>query len=381
MFVRVLWGSLRHQRSRMASAALALLLGASLFSALINLSFQMAGQTGRQLRSYGANLLLVPRSQAAASSAWMAGLETGEWEPGIPENDLKSLETIPEVAAYSPYLYLTAEVAGQRLVLAGVDFTRIHTSSPWWKVTGDWPSRSEEALLGAGAAQALGLEAGERFTVRYGESKLELALIGTVETGGPEESQLFISLPLVQALSGRPGQVGLVQVGAVTGGRSLEKIRAQIAEKLPGVQVRTLSQIARAEELVQGKVRLLIGLVAALVLIVAFLTVGSATLTSVLERRSEIGLMRALGAKDRQVAAFFLCESVSLGAFSGLTGYAAGLGVAALIGRQVFQAELSPDPWALPATIAVTLAVGVLASLWPVKRALAVDPAVALRGE
>ncbi|MEW5960014.1 MAG: FtsX-like permease family protein, partial [Chloroflexota bacterium] len=120
---------------------------------------------------------------------------------------------------------------------------------------------------------------------------------------------------------------------------------------------------------------------AALVLVVAALAVGSTLVTAVLERRAEIGLMKALGAAERRVAAFFLAEGVSIGLLGGLAGYTVGLGLAALIGRQVFQAGLSPHPLGLPITLSVALGVAFLASLWPVRQAMAVDPAVTLRGE
>lgn len=381
MFWRILWGSLYHRRTRLGVGALAMLLGAALVSALVNLSFDVRNQTGRELRAYGANLLLLPREETLAANGSGMGLGLESEAGGIPETDLAILNQVEGIVGYAPYLYLVTEVEGQQAIVAGVSFDRVRAISPWWQVQGRWPSAPGEGLLGVEMAQVLKLGPGDPLTVRYGEATQQLTVVGLLETGGAEENQLFVPLAVAQTLGNRPGQVGLVQVSALTTGRPLEQMAADIAARLPAVEVRTLRQFAQAEAAVLSRIRLLLALVAALVLVVAALAVGSTMVTAVLERRAEIGLMKALGAAERQVAALFLAEGLSIGALGGLAGYALGLGLAALIGWQVFRAGLLPNPLGLPMTLAVALGVAFLASLWPVRRALTIDPAVTLRGE
>ncbi|MBI3977086.1 MAG: FtsX-like permease family protein [Chloroflexi bacterium] len=409
MFWRVLMGSLRHRRARLGVATLAVLLGAAMVSALLNLSFDVGGQSGRELRAYGANVLLLPRGASLGPGS------LGQ-DQGIPERDLAALDGFPEVVGYAPYLYLTTEVRGQPVVAAGVDFDRLRAIGGWWQVEGTWPtatsrqsavgsrqseasqalvgaelgqqsavgsrqSEASQALVGAELARALGLAPGDRITVGPAAGRLELVVAGVVEVGGAEDSQIFLPLSVAQDLSGRPGQVGLVQVSVLSTGRPLTQIATEIEGRLPGVQARTLRQFAQAEEAVLTRVRLLMALAAAAVLIVAALAVASTMVTAMMERRVEIGLMKALGAAERRVAAIFLAEAMSVGALGGIGGYAVGLGAAALIGRQVFGAGLQPSPLGLPATLAVAVGVVLAASLWPMRRAMATDPAVTLRGE
>lgn len=374
MFWRVLQGSLRHRRARLAVATLAVLLGAAMVSALANLSFDVGGQTSRELRAYGANLLLLPRGAAL-------GLGSVGDELGIPERDLAALDGLPGVVGFVPYLHLVAETAGQPIVVAGLDFERLRAGRPPWRVEGRWPAGPDEALLGVDLARALGLEPGDRLAVGLRQARHELAVAGLVETGAAEDGQVLVSLPTAQAIGGRPSQVGLVEVSALTSDRPLPQIAAEIEARLPGLQARTLRQLAQAEDAVLARVRLLMALVAAAVVAVAALALASTMVTAVLERRAEIGLMKALGASERRVAAFFLAEGVSVGLLGGLAGYAAGLALAALIGRQVFQADLRPSALGLPATLGVAIGVALLASLWPMRRAMAIDPAITLRGE
>ncbi len=364
MFFRVVAGSLRHRRSRLVLAALAVLLGAALVSGLVNLSFDTRRKAGRELLAYGAGILVLPGRQQT-----------------LREADLAVLEQFEEVAGYIPYLYLAAEVEGQAVVVAGTDFRRAGILSPWWKVEGHWPSGPGEGLLGAEVARALSVAIGRSLTVGYGSESLPLTVAGILTTGGGEENQVFVTLPAAQGLSGRPGEVGLAQVTAVPGRRPPGEVVALLQRLLPGAVVQSVRQFAQTQEAVLQKIRLLLAMVAALVLIVAALTVGSTLQAALLERRGEIGLMKALGASRRRIASLFLTEGAMVGVAAGAAGYAAGLAVAALIGRAVFQAALLPDPWGLPVTLAVALGVTLAASLWSVRGALAIDPAVTLRGE
>jgi putative ABC transport system permease protein len=158
-------------------------------------------------------------------------------------------------------------------------------------------------------------------------------------------------------------------------------VARELQALLPDTEVRTLAQFAQAEATVLNKVRLLIGLVAALVLMAGALTVAGTLNTIVIERRAEIGLMKALGAADRRVAGLFLAEALSVGAVGGVVGYLAGLALAVAIGQKVFEATITPAAWGLPGTLLVGLAVTLVAGLFPVRRAMGIDPARTLRGE
>ena len=379
MLWRVLRGSFRHQWRRLGVATVAVVLAAGLISTLANLSFHVPDRTGRELRAYGPNIVLLPAgavSSGTASILW-GGVESA----GIRESELAALGEVEQVIDFVPYLYLVATVETQPVVVAGTWFERARSVSPWWRVVGQWPRRAGESLVGAGVARALGLKVGDPVLLEYGDSTRKLTVAGVIETGGAEESQILVRLSVAQILSGRPGEVGLVQVSALTGERPVEKTAAAIRARLPNVEARPVQQFARAELDILNRVRRLMLLVAVLVLAVAALTAGSTMLTVVLERRSEIGLMKGLGASGRWVATLFLAEGLGMGFVGGLLGYAGGLGMAAFIGRRVFRAQLSPDPAGFLVTLAVAVGTVLLASLWPVRRALAVDAALTLRGE
>ncbi len=390
MFRRVLMASLRKRASRVGVAALAVLLGASLVTALASLSFDVGGKAGRELRAYGSNITLSPRTTTAQTG--VAGMEFGAVEERryLAEADLLALTSqrfAGELMGTAPFLYSVVEAGERKVALAGVRFADIRQVSPWWQVTGEWASDQSyadgpiQAMAGAKAAATLGLATGGKFVVRTDGRELDLWVAGVVETGAVEDSQIFIPLPAAQYLFGKPGLVSVVQVSAVAEQRPLAAIAADIESAVPGSRARLVGQIAEAEATVLDKVRLLVGLVAALVLVAAGLAVGSTMSASVLERTREIGLMKALGAEGTRIALLFLAEAGGIAFAGGLAGYAVGLGLAAVIGQVVFGAPVVPNPLAAPLTLGVALAVCLLASILPVRSAIAVDPATTLRGE
>ncbi|MBF8284792.1 MAG: cell division protein FtsX [Anaerolineales bacterium] len=378
---RILSGSLRHQRARLSIAALAMALGSALVSGLLNLSGDIGGQVGRELRAYGANLVIRPREPSLRVGSGELDFGAVAATATIRASDLESVKRVDGVVGFVPYLYAVVEAEGRPAVLAGVDLMAARALNAWWQVEGRWPETEEEMLVGVRAASALNLGPGEAVTVRYGSETRTMRVMGLLETGGAEDDQLVGDLPTVQSLTDQPGQVGLVMVSALTSGRPLEAVVRELQALLPDAEVRTLAQFAQAEATVLNKVRLLIGLVAALVLMAGALTVAGTLNTIVIERRAEIGLMKALGAADRRVAGLFLAEALSVGAVGGIVGYLAGLALAVAIGQKVFEATITPAAWGLPGTLLVGLAVTLVAGLFPVRRAMSIDPARTLRGE
>jgi len=107
--------------------------------------------------------------------------------------------------------------------------------------------------------------------------------------------------------------------------------------------------------------------------------VASMMLATVLERRTEIGLFKSLGATDARVAAVFLLEACVLAALGGAVGYFAGNWLASRLALSVFGAPSSRHWVLFPAVVSLAVTVALLGSALPLARALRISPAVALR--
>jgi putative ABC transport system permease protein len=155
----------------------------------------------------------------------------------------------------------------------------------------------------------------------------------------------------------------------------------QIKEVLPNTDVRPIRQISQAEVDFLGKVGLLMTLLTVTALGGSALAVMTAMTASVMERRAEIGLMKAIGADDGHIVLIFLSESALIGLAGGAAGYGLGLGLAQGLARTVFSVGGNMPPVVLPITLLLALAVALLGSALPVRQAVRFEPVLLLRGK
>ncbi|HSN91502.1 MAG TPA: ABC transporter permease [Anaeromyxobacteraceae bacterium] len=417
MVLRLLRGALRLHPLRLALVALATAMGAGIAAALLSVASQVEGRLARELRGFGANVVVEPRAAAAPSGA---AAPAG----ALAEADLARILTIfwrHNVVGIAPSLTAPATATGpagsERALLAGVWFDRTLPRAeggalragvvplfPFWRLEGRWPASGEagSAVVGRALADRIGARPGGRISVALPSARADLAVAGLLESGGFEEEQVLVDLAAAQALLGRPGQVSRALVSAVTvpldafgrrdpGGmtrREFEKwfctpyvtsVARQVEEAVPGSRARPVWSLAEAEARVLSRLDVLMALLAALALGAAALAVASTFAARVMGRRAEIALMRATGASALDVALLLGTEVAALATAGGLVG--AGLAAAAVrgLGAAVFGSPMEPDAALLPLALAGSLAVAALGAVWPVRRALAIDPAGALK--
>lgn len=319
MFLRIFISSLRRGTGHILVAILAVVLGASMVSALANLSFSVGEKVSRELRSYGPNLLVVPRTATVTvgrgSLAFGAVREKGY----ILEKDLAKIKSIPlkkEIFGYAPYIYGLAEVGSRKVVVTGTHFDQVKKISPWWQVRGRWIKERQDdraSIIGTEVSEKLKLNLGDSYEVKGKQESKNLTVAGIVTTGGSEDSQIFVNLEVGQKLVGQVGRIDLIQVSVLGKRYPLEAVAREIEGTIPGVRAKIVKQIAQTEGVLLAKIQLLILIVAILVLIGAALSVMNTMLITVFERKREIGLMRALGAQQVSIAALFLSEAGVIG--------------------------------------------------------------------
>ncbi len=118
--------------------------------------------------------------------------------------------------------------------------------------------------------------------------------------------------------------------------------------------------------------------IAGISLAVAGVGIMNLMLVSVSERRTEIGLLKALGATNRQVLSAFLADAFLLTMAGGAAGVAAGIATARIFSRIYPDFPVQPPVWAIVASLAMSLFIGVVFGLWPAYRATRLDPVAAL---
>ncbi|HXW18236.1 MAG TPA: FtsX-like permease family protein, partial [Candidatus Acidoferrales bacterium] len=155
----------------------------------------------------------------------------------------------------------------------------------------------------------------------------------------------------------------------------------QIEQVLPGTEVRAIRRIAETEGRVLSRVSALLWLVTIAALAAAALAIAATSAATILERRSEVGLMKALGATNLVVGGIFLAEQVLLALAGGAIGFLIGVALARALGESVFGVPASLRMILLPIVLGLAVLVAIAGSAIPLRRAARFEPAPILRGE
>lgn len=422
MFLRLLRASLARGRRRFLLALLALALGSGVAAAALNVALDVGDKLARELRSFGANILILPKADTVPVE--IGGVDLRPLSEGsfLREDDLAKLKKIfwrHHILAMVPYLYQRARLAdGSTAQLVGTWFakavprddgttftTGLRTLHPAWQLEGHWPGDAADAevLLGARLAARLSAHSGSELTLQLpGSHPTRLRVQGVVATGGAEDDQAFVPLAWLQGVTGRSGSVRRAEVSALVSPEDafaqrapasmtpaeydrwyctpyVSSIAYQIGEALPNTDVRVVRRVAQAESALLTRIRWLMALVSLAALLAAALAMMSTMRAAVLERRREIALMKALGAAGVSLTGLFLTEAALVGAAGGIVGYGVGRVGAELIARTVFGAGVAANLWLGALVLLLAVGVALAGALLPLRQLYGYDPATILK--
>lgn len=373
--------ALAHRKGRTVLLLAVLAMASSLATALGIVSYSMEKQVAGEVRKYGANLIIIP--QSARLDVGSGGLNFGvitepaylqqrEVEDTLARSGLK--------AERSFHLRGALHWKDADLMVDGVNFTDIRRLFPWWQLKGNWPATGE-TVVGSDLATRLKLKPGDTMELVGKAQTVRLRISGIVSSGGEEDGLLFLALPELQQALGLDGQLTLVRLMVTAGDESLKKRADALQLLLPSAKVNEVRQTARTSEGLLAKVKLLMFMVTAVVLVSAGSSVAGTMSTTVLERGKEIGLMKAMGGTRWEVMLIFCGEAAMLGFLGGLAGYLFGSAIAQFITRKVFSASAEFIPWFAGISLGVSLFLALLGSVGPMISVFKLDPVRSLRGE
>jgi ABC-type antimicrobial peptide transport system permease subunit len=208
-------------------------------------------------------------------------------------------------------------------------------------------------------------------------------VVGIYETGVPfEESGAVITLRDAQRLSGRPHQVSMYGI-KVRDPEKVDEVRAYLEASFPEIDVSLSSEFAENLPDMQAMDQM-VGQIAFLAVLLGGVGMLNAMLMSVLERTREIGVLRALGWRRRQVVGMILREALALGILGGILGLLLGMGLGALIGFIPVVGDMIEPSYSvqlLLLALSVAVMTGLLGGLYPALRATRMQPVEALRHE
>ena len=480
MFLRMITASLLRRRSRMLIALLSIGIGATILAGMVTIYYDVPRQMRAQMRSYGANMLLMP----------------AEGETLTVEKLDETLSRFPEdmLIGAAPYRYVRLDMTSrqQSFTTAGTDFEAVQKTSPYFSVEGRYPEATREVLVGKEIADTIGVKVGSEMeltwqptvaasgdassdwvpnakltgsaegfsggavsvtatlddagkiaeitvdastqTPEYGGRAQEdeaflgqfigksLPLVlgedvdvlsgatvtstaviealntsraanaaaqprtmkytvsGVLVTGGEEEGYVFMSLEDLQALTGED-VLDVAELSVSADEAQLNAYAEAINADDNGITARLVKRVTKSETAVLGKLQALVFLVTVVVLLLTMICVSTTMMAVVSERRREIGLRKALGASDNSIRGEFLGEGIFLGTLGGVLGAVLGFVFAQVVSVNVFGSSITFQPLLLPAAVIVSVLIATVSCLAPIKRVVAIDPALVLKGE
>ncbi len=434
MFARLVRESFSRNARRKALTAAALVVGMAVATATLTIALGVGDRLAHEFRSFGANLLVTP--QADTLPVEIGGVDYRAVDEGayLNEADLGKLKTIfwrHNIEGFTPFLDVPAFMpqAGGAVTLVGTWYehdvpvpdgtsfkTGLSVTHPWWKIDGRWfRDGAEECVVGATfAAQHPGVQIGSTLRVGAEEHSTtwrSLVVTGVVSTGDSEDNSILVPLSIAQAISHHPGQVRSLFVSALTKPADALAARGEMAQNdkniqltpteydkwfcspyissisfqiktvLPGTEVHAIRRVAETEGRVLSRVSALLWIVTLAALIAAALAVAATSATTVIERRFEIGVMKALGASNAMVAGLFLIEQLLLAILGGTIGFICGAALARILGTSVFGTPASPQLVLVPVVLGLAAIVALVGSFIPLRRAAHLRPALILRGQ
>lgn len=420
MFARLLYESFRRQKRRKLLAGIAITLGVAIATAMIAVATDIGDKINRELRSYGANLLITPQEDTIDVEIGGVNLKPPSDGNFLSEADLPKIKGTfwrNNILGFSPVLPVNVSIGAaghvQDATLVGAYFakrltfgkdqftTGVHNTHPWWRVDGSWPADdSDDVLVGEHLARKLELHSGDSIAIAGKNHRVA----GVLSTGAGEDEQIVAPLHVAQQILGKPDVVRRVYVSALTKPEDalarrdpktmsgevwdrwycspyVQSIAYQLQEAIPHSHAEQIRQVAQNEGTVLSRIKGLMLLITLAALFASALAVSAAMATAIFERRVEVGLMKALGAGNFAVAALFFAESTLLALLGGVAGFFAGTFLAHRIGRSIFESQITIQPVLFPVIMVIAVIVTFAGSAAAIRRAVQFDPVFALRGD
>jgi len=371
------------RRKGKASFVLAgLVIGVSTVVGIISFVEATTNDINHKLEKYGANILIVPRTENLTLS--YGGLSLGgvsfEMEE-IRQEELarvNSIKNARNIAAVGPLVLGVVNVDSHKVLLAGVDFKVSGILKPWWQLQGKEPD-DNGVILGAETARILNLGAGDRFKIK----DRNFTVSGILQPTGSQDDQLvFTRLSTAQSLFDKNGRVSMVEVAALCQDCPIDELVKQISEALPAAKVMAIQQVVkgRMETLAHFK-KFSYG-ISGVILLIGSLVVLVTMMGSVRERTDEIGVFRAIGFRRRHVMKIVFMEAAIVSGLAGILGYLLGWGVTKAAVHFFIEGHSGFVPFNIElasGALILALLIGLASSAYPAIIASRLDPNEALR--
>lgn len=399
-YFRIALRNLRKRRLRSWLTIIGVVIGVFMIASLLSLSEGVKNSILQELRAVGVDLIMVfPGELSDIITTVIGGLE-------LNDSDLEAIRRAQGVEQVIPFRQ-KAEAArwrdsGKTILISG---SNIHDAASVLQedmgmtpVEGRWPLRGRrEILVGDLVPKDIfpGIAIGDRVTING--TPFEVSGILRSFGNRQDDSMFVMDLALFGSLTGERDGAQMAVVKILAGANAettASNIRLELEETRkrrsgadsPSFSVLTSQAATETIGNVLAIVQFVILIFASVAILVGAVGIMNTMYTSVYERTKEIGILKAVGAKRRDIIAIFLIESGLIGLFGGLGGVILGFGAAKVVEfygqfHPVLYIEASISVWLAALSLAFAFVIGLLSGYFPARRAASLNPVDALRYE
>jgi len=399
-FVKIAIKSLRTRPIRSWLTMIGVVIGVFLIVSLMSLSEGIKGAMMQQLKMMGNDLIMIFPGEITDMATMMAGgLE-------LTEDDIKAIKKAEGVEIIVPMNYKGEAVRHEgrvkTILINGVSWEDgmdiLQNDFGWSVKEGDWPASGKKELIAGSAIQTdvfPGLEIGDQIVI----SGKKFIVAGILNSLGnkQDDSTLTVDLDFFKDITGERKGAKMVLARVKPDYETnevVENIKTELIKTRkrvrgadsPSFSVLSSEKVAGIVSDILGMIQIAIFGFASIAIIVGGIGIMNTMYMSVHERIKEIGIMKAVGAKNKTITTIFLIESGFFGLFGGLGGVILGLGLAKLVEFAVkatgnFYLQASITPQLIFFSLAFSFLVGCIAGYLPSRSAAKMNPVEALRYE
>jgi putative ABC transport system permease protein len=359
LLLRLLFKAAWVRKDRAFTALVSVAVVATIATAALTIYSDLESKLSREFRGFGANVV-VTKTSGALTPSELADIRKIVGNTG---------EIVPV-----GYAIATETTSNARIVVGGADVAQLRRLNPSWSISN---AGQGSALVGARVDESI--THGADLKLSFGKTSAVIKPAGLFHSGSDDDSRVYIPLEDFVRLTGIQPNTALVRVEGRP--QEIQNAISMLSSTLPNAEVKPVRQITQAQTAVVGKTRSVVLASSAVVVVLIMLCMVATFTGSVLERRKDFAVMKALGASNRTVNFLFASESALLALTGSIAGYILGCGIAFWIGKANFDAAILPQPLLLVPVLLGSVLLALIASTAPLRLLQQIQPAGILRGE
>lgn len=359
LLLRLLLKAAWVRKDRAFTALVSVAVVATIATTALTIYSDLEGKLSREFRGFGANVVVTRNSGALT-----------------PDELARVRKIVGSAGAIVPvgYAIATETTSKSRIVVGGADVDKLRELNSSWSFSN---TGHGSALVGARVDETI--THGSDLQLSFGKTSAVIKPAGFFHSGSDDDSRVYIPLEDFVRLTGIQPNTALVRIEGKP--QQIQDAIARLSAALPGVEVKPVRQVTQAQTAVVGKTRSIVLASSAAVVVLIMLCMVATFTGSVLERRKDFAVMKALGASNRTVNFLFASEAALLALAGSVAGYVMGCFIAFWIGKANFDAAILPQPMLLFPVLLGSVVLALIASTAPLRLLQQIQPAGILRGE